>query len=86
MTERSQFSFGVSERSVGWSGPMTFIATDSGYPSYPVLPTISHGGNEIRGREAEEFEYIRSSFWDKMGMWVLSFRIRSKYVLRGCCL
>lgn len=91
MTERTQFSLGTSERSMAWSGGMTFVGTTEGYPSFPVLPTISR--KESRDREMREpdaepdgFELIQSSIWDKMGMWVVSLKARSKDVLRGCCL
>ncbi|KXN89639.1 hypothetical protein AN958_05506 [Leucoagaricus sp. SymC.cos] len=90
MTERTQFSMGVSERSMAWTGGLTVVATTEGYPKYPVLPTFSH--TEIKDREMREpepvggFELIHSSFWDKMGMWVVSLKARSKHVLRGCCL
>lgn len=83
MTERT-------ERSMAWSGGMTFVATtDSGYPSFPVLPTNSR--NEIRDREVpqaefEGYEMIHSSIWDKMGAWIESFKIRSKGIFKGCCL
>jgi hypothetical protein len=90
MTERTQLSLGASERSMPWSGGMNFVATTEGYQSFPVIPTISH--TEIRDKELREpehdgFDLIQSSrLWDRMGVWIVSLKSRSKHVLRGCCL
>ncbi|EKM80106.1 hypothetical protein AGABI1DRAFT_120138 [Agaricus bisporus var. burnettii JB137-S8] len=81
MTERSHFSFGVSE---AWSGGMTVVTPES------VLPTASQKEKKgmVESRiELDGYEFVQhSSVRDKMGMWMHSLRVRSKEILRGCCL
>jgi hypothetical protein len=81
MTERSHFSFGVSE---GWSGGMTVVAPEL------VPPTVCQKEKKemVEGCiEVDEYERVRHwSLWDRVGMWMFSFKIRSKEVLRGSCL
>ena len=79
----SQFSLGTSEV---WSGGTTVT---EGYPSCPVLPTMSQKeirDGEVQEPEPDEFELVRSSFWGRMGMWVWSLKMHSKHALRGWCL
>lgn len=86
MTERTQFSLGASE---AWSGGATLVTTTEDHQGFPVLPTMSQkeirdGG--VQEPEPDEFEFVHSSFWGRMGMWVWSLKMHSKHALRGCCL
>ncbi|KAJ3570208.1 hypothetical protein NP233_g4553 [Leucocoprinus birnbaumii] len=65
MTERTQFSFGVSE---AWSGGVTLNTSTEVCKGFPVPSTTHKEAREKGMSEVDEFELIHSSFWDKMGI------------------